>query len=54
MITAAVLTISDKGAKGQRKDESGALVADMLAKAGYAVEKQDVVPDDEQNCQVPH
>jgi molybdopterin adenylyltransferase len=48
MITAAVLTISDKGATGQRKDESGALVADMLAKAGYAVEKQDVVPDDEQ------
>jgi molybdopterin adenylyltransferase len=48
MITAAVLTISDKGARGQRKDESGALVADMLAKAGYAVEKQDIVPDDEQ------
>jgi molybdopterin adenylyltransferase len=48
MITAAVLTISDKGAAGQREDESGALVADMLAKAGYAVEKQDVVPDDEQ------
>ena len=48
MITAAVLTISDKGAAGQREDASGALVADMLAKAGYAVEKHDVVPDDEQ------
>ena len=48
MITAAVLTISDKGAAGQRKDESGALVANMLAKAGYTVEKHDVVPDDEQ------
>jgi molybdenum cofactor synthesis domain-containing protein len=47
MITAAVLTISDKGAAGQREDASGALVADMLAKAGYAVEKHDVVPDDE-------
>jgi molybdopterin adenylyltransferase len=48
MIKAAVLTVSDKGARGQRKDESGALVADMLAKAGYAVEKRDIVPDDEQ------
>ena len=48
MITSGVLTISDKGAAGQREDASGALVADMLAKAGYAVEKQDVVPDDEQ------
>jgi molybdopterin adenylyltransferase len=48
MITAAVLTISDKGAKGQRKDESGALVADLLREAGYTVEKYGIVPDDEQ------
>lgn len=48
MITAAVLTISDKGAKGERKDESGALVADLLTKAGYTVEKYGIVPDDEQ------
>jgi len=48
MITAAVLTVSDKGARGQRKDESGALVADLLAKAGYVVEKYGIVPDDEQ------
>jgi molybdopterin adenylyltransferase len=48
MITAAVLTISDKGAKGQRKDESGSLVADLLTEAGYTVEKYGIVPDDEQ------
>ena len=46
MIKAGVLTISDKGFKGQRKDESGPLVAEILTKAGYIVEKQSIVPDD--------
>jgi molybdopterin adenylyltransferase len=45
MIKAGVLTISDKGFKGQRKDESGPLVAEILTKAGYMVEKQRIVPD---------
>jgi len=45
MIKAGVLTISDKGFKGQRKDESGPLVADILTKAGYTVERQSIVPD---------
>ena len=45
MIKAGVLTISDKGFKGQRKDESGPLVAEILTKTGYTVEKQSIVPD---------
>ncbi|TET53090.1 MAG: MogA/MoaB family molybdenum cofactor biosynthesis protein [Desulfobacteraceae bacterium] len=48
MIKAGVLTISDKGSRGQRKNESGAVVADLLAKAGYPVEKQGIVPDDQE------
>ena len=48
MIKAGVLTISDKGFRGQRKNESGAVVADLLAKAGYLLEKQDIVPDDQE------
>ena len=45
MIKAGVLTISDKGFQGQRKDESGPLLAEILKEAGYTVEKQDIVPD---------
>ncbi|MFO8163583.1 MAG: MogA/MoaB family molybdenum cofactor biosynthesis protein [Thermodesulfobacteriota bacterium] len=45
-IKAGVLTISDKGFRGQRKDESGPLVAGILTKAGYIVDKQSIVPDD--------
>jgi len=46
MIKAGVLTISDKGFEGRREDESGPLVAEILTKAGYIVEKQSIVPDD--------
>jgi molybdenum cofactor synthesis domain-containing protein len=46
MIKAGVLTVSDKGYRGQRKDTSGCLIAEILAEAGYSVEKQCIVPDD--------
>ena len=46
MIKAGVLTISDRGFRGRRKDKSGPLVAEILTKAGYRVEKQGIVPDD--------
>jgi len=46
MIRAGVLTISDKGFRGQRKDKSGPLIAEILTKSGYRVEKQGIVPDD--------
>jgi molybdenum cofactor synthesis domain-containing protein len=45
MIQAGVLTISDKGFRGQRKDMAGPLLAGILTDAGYRLVKQDVVPD---------
>lgn len=45
MIKAGVLTISDKGFTGQRKDMSGPLLAEILTDAGYQLVKQEVVPD---------
>lgn len=43
--TAAVITLSDKGAKGEREDRSGPLVAEMLAQAGYEVKEQLLLAD---------
>lgn len=43
--TAAVITLSDKGAIGERKDESGPLAARMLEQAGYKVEEQLLLAD---------
>jgi molybdenum cofactor synthesis domain-containing protein len=47
MINAGVLTISDKGYRGQRTDSSGPLIAEILTAAGYIVEEQTIVPDNE-------
>lgn len=46
MIKAGILTISDKGFRGQREDKSGPLLAEILTKAGCIVEKQGIVPDE--------
>lgn len=43
--TAAVLTVSDRGAAGEREDGSGPVVAAMLEDAGYDVVDRAVVPD---------
>ena len=43
---AAVVTLSDKGARGERKDESGPLISGMLKAAGYHVAEQLLLPDE--------
>ena len=44
--TAAVITMSDKGAKGERKDESGPAAVEMLKAAGYDVVQTMILPDE--------
>jgi molybdopterin adenylyltransferase len=44
-VKAAVLTVSDGVAHGEREDESGALLAGLLTDAGYEVLRR-VVPDE--------
>ena len=43
---AAVITLSDRSANGQREDKSGPAVAARLTENGYAVVEQLVLPDD--------
>jgi molybdopterin adenylyltransferase len=44
-VTAAVVTISDGVAAGEREDESGALLVQLLEAEGYEVEQR-IVPDE--------
>ena len=44
--TAAVITLSDKGARGERKDESGPAAAEMLKDAGYEIIETLLLPDE--------
>ncbi|MEO8726842.1 MAG: MogA/MoaB family molybdenum cofactor biosynthesis protein [Acidobacteriaceae bacterium] len=44
--TAAVITVSDSCAKGEREDLSGAVVASLLSAAGYIIAERAIVPDE--------
>lgn len=43
---AAVITLSDKGAAGEREDKSGPAIVERLADNGYAVTEALLLPDD--------
>ena len=47
VMTAAVVTVSDSCARGERKDGSGPAVAQLLEKLQFSVVAREVVPDDE-------
>lgn len=46
MLNFGILTISDKGSRGQRYDESGQTIKDRLSLLGSDVVKYEVVPDE--------
>ncbi len=45
-IRAAVLTVSDRSARGEREDESGPMLAGLLREAGATVVVQEIVSDE--------
>ena len=47
VLTAAVVTVSDSCARGERKDASGPAVAELLEKLQFSVVAREVVSDDE-------
>jgi len=46
MISFGILTISDKGSRGERYDGSGAVIQDRVAILGGRVVRYDIVPDE--------
>lgn len=45
-LTAAVITVSDKGSQGLREDTSGPALGKMLEENGYSVVYTTIIPDD--------
>ncbi len=43
---AGILTLSDKGSRGEREDLSGAVIREMLEGAGITVTAYEVIPDE--------
>jgi len=46
MFAAGILTVSDKGARGDREDRSGAVVREILASIDARIMNYDVIPDE--------
>jgi molybdenum cofactor synthesis domain-containing protein len=46
-LRAAILTISDRSARGERPDVSGPVLAEAIARRGWQVVHQQIVPDDQ-------
>lgn len=46
-----VLTLSDKGAKGEREDKSGPLICKLIEEKGYQIEKQMILPDEQKEIE---
>lgn len=46
--TAGILTISDKGSKGEREDLSGNVIREILEKAGYTIAEYKIIPDEKE------
>lgn len=44
-LRAAVITLSDKGSRGEREDKSGPVAAKLLEEAGFRVEERLLLPD---------
>ena len=48
MYTAGIITVSDKGSRGQREDISGPMIKEKLSAAGSSVLKYEIVPDEKE------
>ena len=46
-VKAAVITVSDKGSRGERTDTSGPAVAEALREAGYEIAYTGIIPDEQ-------
>jgi molybdopterin adenylyltransferase len=46
MIKTAILTISDKGSRGERADGTGPAVRELIEEKGYEVQYYKIIPDD--------
>jgi len=44
---AGILTVSDKGAAGQREDTSGAAIRELLIGIAAAIERYEIIPDEQ-------
>ena len=48
MFTAGILTISDKGSRGERQDKSGETIREIISRVGTRFLNYDIIPDEKE------
>lgn len=48
MITVGIITASDKGFRGEREDQSGAIIKNIVESFGYEVKQYVILPDEKE------
>jgi molybdopterin adenylyltransferase len=48
MFTAGILTISDKGSRGERQDKSGEVIREILSSMDVRIVNYDIIPDEKE------
>ncbi len=48
MFTAGILTISDKGSRGERQDKSGEAIREILSSMDVRIVNYDIIPDEKE------
>jgi molybdopterin adenylyltransferase len=48
MFTVGILTISDKGSRGERQDKSGEAIREILPSIGARIENYEIIPDEKE------
>lgn len=48
MFRVGIITVSDKGSKGEREDKSGELINEIVENYGYEVIERIIIPDEEE------
>jgi molybdenum cofactor synthesis domain-containing protein len=46
MFSVAILTLSDKGSKGEREDTSGSIIKEIVQSKGMEVKHYEIIPDE--------
>jgi molybdenum cofactor synthesis domain-containing protein len=48
MFTAGIITVSDKGSRGEREDISGPVIREILSRAGNNIARYEIIPDEKE------
>ena len=48
MVRAGVITVSDKGSRGERVDQGGPLITEIISALGWETEASTIVPDEQE------